>query len=256
MCLVVIARPVINGRPTLVIAANRDEYHERPADPLHWWPDHAGIAGGRDRRAGGTWLGVRRDGRFAAVLNGRAERPPSAVRSRGELAIRWLAHPEPRAAALQADAMAYAGFHCLVGDSARLHYLQRSASAPVTLAVPVACGNAGIDAAGPRVERAASAVAAACATAGGDPVPDLFAALADATAPAPTAANADGENDAGAGPGDVRPVFITGEAFGTRCSSVVMIAPGHRAAFHERRFDGQGALMDERTLAWPLDSGG
>lgn len=253
MCLVVIAHTVINGRSTLVIAANRDEYHERPAEALHWWPDHADIAGGRDRRAGGTWLGVRRDGRFATVLNGTAEQPPSAPRSRGELVTRWLTRPEPRAATLQGDAMAYAGFHCLLGDREQIHYLQGSSAAPCTVVAPVACGNGGIDAAGPRVERAASAVTSAC-TVTSDPAPQLFAALADRSPPVTHTA---GEgNDPEAVPGDTRPVFIVGEPFGTRCSSVVMITPGHRAAFHERRFDGQGGLVGERTLAWPLGSGG
>lgn len=248
MCLVVITHPVINGRQLLVIAANRDEYHERPAEPLHWWPDQPHIAAGRDRRAHGTWLGVRRDGRFAVVLNGRngAEPPPSTPRSRGELVTRWLTPPAPQAATLQREAPAYADFHCLVGDGEAIHFLSRSQSVAQVATTPVACGNYGIEAAGPRVERAASAITAACAGST-DPVADLFAALADRSAPVAEVAA-----DAPIGMGDTRPVFIAGERFGTRCSSVVVIDPGRRGAFHERRFDDQARLVGERTLAWPM----
>ncbi|MFU8878571.1 MAG: NRDE family protein, partial [Wenzhouxiangellaceae bacterium] len=53
----------------LVLAANRDEFHERPTRALNWWQWPDGILAGRDEAGGGTWMGVRRDGRFAAVTN-------------------------------------------------------------------------------------------------------------------------------------------------------------------------------------------
>src|SRR4029453_769230 len=92
MCLAVIAVDA-HPRIALVLAANRDEYHARPAVPAAWGHDGAfgGVLAGRDLMAGGTWLGVRRDGRFALVTNvrdGRAHDP--AARSRGELVPRIL----------------------------------------------------------------------------------------------------------------------------------------------------------------------
>ena len=89
MCLVAIAVDA-HPRIALVLAANRDEYHARPAAPAAWGREGAfrDILAGRDLVAGGTWLGVRRDGRFALVTNvrdGKAQDP--AARSRGELPL-------------------------------------------------------------------------------------------------------------------------------------------------------------------------
>lgn len=78
-------------RPTrLLLIANRDEYHARPSTPLHWWAD-ADILAGRDEQAGGTWLGVSRSGRLAALTNHRDPRQQrSAAPSRGELVSAFL----------------------------------------------------------------------------------------------------------------------------------------------------------------------
>ncbi len=236
MCLVVIARPTAPSPWELVIASNRDERHDRPADALHWWPDAPAIAGGRDRRAGGSWFAVARDGRFAAVLNAAGPARPDAP-SRGSLVTRFLGTPGATPAELQAQASRYTGFHALLGDPAEVTYVARDARAPRAMtATLIACGNAGITEPGPRVGRAADGVARSVDA--GDPVPALFAVLADST-------------DPGAGTGDTRPVFIRGEVFGTRCSSVLVAerASG-RVAVHERRFDAAGVCRGERTLAW------
>jgi len=90
MCLAIIALDA-HPRYQLVVAANRDEFHARAALPAAWGNDSTfmNILAGRDLEAGGTWLGVRRDGRFALVTNvreGGAHDP--AARSRGELVPR------------------------------------------------------------------------------------------------------------------------------------------------------------------------
>src|SRR5215212_6217711 len=88
MCLVVVAHRASPLLP-LVIAANRDENHDRPALPAHWWPDAPDILGGRDALAAGTWLAVTRGGRFAAVTNLRGGPRPGAP-SRGGLVTGFL----------------------------------------------------------------------------------------------------------------------------------------------------------------------
>jgi uncharacterized protein with NRDE domain len=84
MCLILLAW---RSRPDfpLVVAANRDEFHARPAAPAAFWHDAPGILAGRDLEALGTWMGVSRGGRFAAVTNYRGAREPSAARSRGAI---------------------------------------------------------------------------------------------------------------------------------------------------------------------------
>src|SRR5882762_4389560 len=90
MCLIVVAWRARADLP-LVVAANRDEWRERPAQPAHWWPDPPQILAGRDLQAGGTWLGITREGRFAAVTNFRDPSDKrSTARSRGTLVTEFL----------------------------------------------------------------------------------------------------------------------------------------------------------------------
>jgi len=116
MCLIAIAVHA-SPRYPIVIAANRDEFYDRPTRPLHVWNDDPNVAGGRDLRAGGTWLAVTRDGRFAAVTNIRGNDGPPNARSRGALVgdfVRSKIPPLAYAQRIRADD--YAGFHLLAGD--------------------------------------------------------------------------------------------------------------------------------------------
>ncbi|MBV8546417.1 MAG: NRDE family protein [Acidobacteria bacterium] len=116
MCLIAIAVHA-SPRYPIVIAANRDEFYERPTRPLHIWDDDPNIAGGRDLRAGGTWLAVTRDGRFAAVTNIRGNDGPPNARSRGALVGDFVRSNLPPLAYAQSIRPAdYAGFHLLAGD--------------------------------------------------------------------------------------------------------------------------------------------
>jgi uncharacterized protein with NRDE domain len=105
----------------LVVAANRDEFFARPTSPPAILDPTAGIFGGRDDRAGGTWLGVNRRGLVAALLNRRTGEPAdSARRSRGQLCLGMLRADSAiaaRAALAQESAEAYNPFNLLVADS-------------------------------------------------------------------------------------------------------------------------------------------
>src|SRR5262245_59506988 len=90
MCLLLVAWKA-EARFPLVLAANRDEMYERPTTPAHWWEDQPQILAGRYLQAGGTWLGVTKSGRFAALTNYRepGQHRPDA-RSRGALVQDFL----------------------------------------------------------------------------------------------------------------------------------------------------------------------
>src|SRR5690625_4484276 len=84
MCL--IALKFAPGQPRfLLLAANRDEEHARPARPMAWWGGGRDVLAGRDERAGGTWMAAGRSGRWAAVTNLRNGVPAAGRRSRGDL---------------------------------------------------------------------------------------------------------------------------------------------------------------------------
>lgn len=119
MCLIVFAWKVVPGLP-LVAAANRDEFYARPTQPAAWWEDHPHIYAGRDMQCGGTWMGITRNGRFAAITNIRApsERRADAP-SRGALVSGFLGSdlsPASYIEAIRPDAERYNGFNLLIGD--------------------------------------------------------------------------------------------------------------------------------------------
>ncbi|MFT7166362.1 MAG: hypothetical protein ACI9BG_001065, partial [Parasphingorhabdus sp.] len=92
MCLLAVAFQTQIDCP-LIVTSNRDEFYRRPTEPMHWWPD-APILAGRDAEAGGTWMGLSRSGRFAAVTNFRqlvaGAMPETKALSRGHLVTGFL----------------------------------------------------------------------------------------------------------------------------------------------------------------------
>lgn len=136
MCLIVLA---IDSHPRypLVLAANRDEFYARPTQSLQPWPDAPHIIAGRDLEAGGTWLGVTRDRRFAAITNVREGVQRTATqRSRGDLTRAFLLGTQSaKDYAQQAyDGGAhYAGFNLLLGDGASIYYVSNRSELPRAL---------------------------------------------------------------------------------------------------------------------------
>jgi len=157
MCLLVFAHHHTPEYP-LVVAANRDEFHARPTAPSGFWADHPALLAGRDLEQGGTWMGVTRTGRFAAVTN---YRDPGATadapRSRGELPLQYLSgegDPEAYLEQVASRATDYAGFNLLVGDRRSLWYFNNSDPAgPCSLAPGIyGLSNAVLDTPWPKVE--------------------------------------------------------------------------------------------------------
>lgn len=104
----------------LVLAANRDEFFERPTAPAEFWPEIPGLLAGRDLKDGGTWMGVMRDGRFGVLTNYRdPSRRHPGLRSRGLILTDFFKSSQSPAeflAALQKHAAEYNAFNLLVGD--------------------------------------------------------------------------------------------------------------------------------------------
>jgi uncharacterized protein with NRDE domain len=121
----------------LLLAANRDEFYARPTVPAAFWNDAPEVLAGRDLQGGGTWLGVTRQGRFAAITN---YRDPNDIRtdapSRGELISNFLRgqdSPQEYLHALAKHGQDYNGFNVLVGDNMELWYYSNQAGSPQRL---------------------------------------------------------------------------------------------------------------------------
>lgn len=253
MCLLVFAWQTAAARP-LVLAGNRDEFHDRPAAPADWWKGDR-IVGGRDLRAGGTWLAAARDGRFAVVTN---YREPMAEgrgpRSRGELVTGFLCgDAAPRAWARQvaqhhAD---YAGFNLLLGSPDELVYLSNRGRGPEVLAPGVyGLSNHLLDTPWPKLARTRARFTRLLHH--GADTPALLDMLAD-RAPAEEAELP----DTGLPPEWERLLsspFITNPRYGTRCSTVLRLAPRGAMELTERSFDAAGAAVHQRSFEFALES--
>jgi uncharacterized protein with NRDE domain len=252
MCLIVFdwrSQP----RYSLVVAANRDERHDRPAAPLQAWQDIPGIVAGRDLSAGGTWLGVHRSGRFAAVTNVREPGRPGGARSRGELTVAFLRSAdsaEAFAQALSARASEYGGYNLLLGDGRALVFASNRPEPHWQYVEPGLHGlsNASLDTPWPKLARAGAALRRWRDGGYADPAP-MLRAMRDAEA-APDAALP----DTGVGTALERSLsspFICLDGYGTRCTTLLRVAADGRTELFERRFDAAGETVGERSETLP-----
>ena len=230
MCLVTIAHAVSSRFP-LVIAANRDEDYLRPTIPAAAWEDAPDVVGGRDLEAGGSWLAVRRSGRFAAVTNLRGA--VRATRSRGSLVRDFVTSrvdASTYAEVVQAEAGRYAGFHLVVGDeSGDLRALTPGLGRRLGPGIH-AFSNA---AAGEEWSKVAFAATALGEALRHDPE-TLTERLMEFLATPRGASAVEDE------------VFIAGERYGTRSSTVIVVSPGE-IVFTEQEWTRGGVPLRERT---------
>jgi uncharacterized protein with NRDE domain len=243
MCLLVLAW-LSHPRYRLVVAGNRDEFHERPTAPLAWWNDAPGILAGRDLRAGGTWLGLSRTGRFATVTNVRdAESPSTGSLSRGTLVpdyLRDASAPEHHLERLAAAGTGHAGYNLLVGDPHSLAYHSNTRPAERRRLGPGLYGlsNHRLDEPWPKLTRTRERFAAVLESP--DPSPAAFFDLLADRTPAATPDT----DEAALPPGLHRALtapFVVHERYGTRCSTVVLVEHEGRTVVMERRHDPAGA---------------
>ncbi len=213
MCLILVAWRR-DARFPLVVAANRDEYHARPSAAAAFWREDARVLAGRDLEGLGTWLGVTRGGRFAAVTNYRGGRDPNALESRGLLTRRFLqegAAPRDFVADLAAKGASYSGFNLLAADGDELWWYSNRDGAPRRLEPGIyGLANDLLDSAdvAPAKRRLEDSLEPAPA------IEPLFGALA--------------------------PARIVNGPYGTRCSTAIVAGPQQRWRFAERAFAADG----------------
>ncbi|NUQ14735.1 MAG: NRDE family protein [Flavobacteriales bacterium] len=230
MCLIALAYKV-HPRYPLIVAANRDEFLDRPTRPAHFWEDDPHVLAGRDLQAGGTWLGVTRRGRFAAVTNHRdLRRTPVNGPSRGQL-VRTALDDDPPGGGT------YMGYNLLYGAYDTLRY--RNNVQPVDEPLPAGIhglSNHLLNSPWPKVLRATTGLAHLVEGPDDALVEGLFDLLADRTE-APDALLPDTglslEQER-----RVSAIFIRTPRYGTRCSTVVLVDAHGQVCFEERTADG------------------
>ncbi|MGB1009647.1 MAG: NRDE family protein [Thiolinea sp.] len=232
-----------------ILAANRDEFTNRPAQVMHEWEDVPGVLAGRDLESMGSWLALNQhDRRLALVTNVRDGSRQTAERSRG-LLIRDLVDTdqsmEARLDALTAEQGSYAGFNVLTGivGEAMYYLSNRIADAPVRLENGLyGLSNAALDTPWPKVLRGKKRLQTLLAKHSEITYEDLFAILAD-DKKAPddqlpnTGISLEWERF-------LSSLFIYGESYRTRCSTIVLMDNHERIYCRERSFKQDGGFVD------------
>lgn len=239
MCLIALALGQVPGCP-LVIAANRDEFHARPTRDAHWWPDKPDVLGGRDLQAGGTWLALGRNGRFATVTNFRDAQPPQpGHRSRGHLVTDFLDSELSPAAYLETvEEEEYSGFNLIVGTATEVAYLSNREDGMRSLGPGIyGLSNALLDGPWHKVESSKQRLAELIVTEAVDE--NSLMRLMNDRDKAPVDEVETGRLDLATAHAISAP-FIVLPDYGTRCTTVVLADDDGNWRFTERRFDPAG----------------
>ena len=235
MCLIVFAWKLIPGCP-LILAANRDEFYARPSQSANWWQDAPHVYAGRDLQAGGTWLGINKQARFAALTNirdgsGKSESAPS----RGSLVADYLQGELDARAYLEnlsKNAHQYQGFNLILGDASNIYWFSNHGSITLQSLEPGIYGlsNGALDTPWPKLVRAKAQFASLlCQTAPDDA---YFEMLADTSRPPDhhlpqTGVSLEWERL-------LSSICIAAPDYGTRVSSLLRVDDQRGAALIER----------------------
>jgi len=252
MCLLVFQYDEHDEYP-LIFGGNRDEFYERPTAAAGYWDDAPHVLGGRDRKAGGTWMGVTRNGHWGVVTNIRDRHPHrDDARSRGTLVADYLREepaPRPYLEQIAAEADRYNGFNLLLGTPTSLHYLSNR-EGTVRPVEPGLHGlsNDHLDTPWPKVRRAKQGLQAQIEQE--TVTPEGMLDLLDDRRPAPD----DQLPDTGFGRERERmlsPIFINGEQYGTRASTVLLIDREGTVTFVERTYNA-GVAHETRQFSFEI----
>ncbi|MGO4886945.1 NRDE family protein [Anaerobacillus sp. MEB173] len=223
----------------LIVAANRDEFYERPTEKAHYWGDFPHILAGRDMEGLGTWMGVTKNGRFAALTNFRETNTIANARTRGELVSQFLIgdeSPYDYLTRIQSQGHLYNGFNLLVADQSKLFYYSNRETKITELAAGLyGLSNAYLDTSWPKVTKGKQLLRSCIDSEIDENEECLLHTLTDNT-------KAIDEELPETGVGIVlerqlSPIFIKSPNYGTRSSTVLMIDNHNRITYTERTFD-------------------
>ena len=239
MCLILFAHRVHPDQP-LILAANRDEFYDRPTAPAAFWEESPEVLAGRDLLRGGTWLGVSRGGCFAVVSNFRdPDETETGKRSRGLLVSEFLqgeAPPGPFLRQVAGQRKDYRSFNLIAGTPEEIWYYSNREDRVRRLEPGLyGLSNHLLDSPWPKVVRVKQALSELLEESGAIRPENLFSIMTDTRRP-PDAHLP----DTGVGLERERllaPPFIVSPDYGTRSTTVLLFGSDGTATFVERSFE-------------------
>jgi len=252
MCLITFAFQV-NPNTPLIVAANRDEFMNRPTAKADFWLENDSILAGRDLEKGGTWIGVTKSGRFAALTNIREKQQVLNPRSRGELTVDFLAgdlSPKGYLQVVKQYADQFNGFNLLVGNATELYWFSNREKEIVQIERGIhSISNASLNTPWPKVTRAKQFLEDNLVKE--DPIPFLLDGLkeidvvADEALPK-TGVSLEWERK-------LSSIFIKGNEYGTRASTIITFRK-NTATFIERSFLANGVKDEDRQFQFHIEN--
>lgn len=220
----------------LILAANRDEFYDRPSSSAQFWDEDKNILAGKDLKEGGTWLGITRSGRFAAITNYRDMKTiKTSAPSRGSLTKRFLSSeilPDEYGKELLSSASLYNGYNLIFGDSSGFFYFSNKSLKLIRLSPGIyGLSNHLLDTPWPKVETSKISFKSALNKKEMNEE-ELFSVLSDTSIPSD-----DSLPDTGLSPEierAVSPVFVETPLYGTRSSTVILWNKNDEIKFIER----------------------
>ena len=242
MCLIIVSYKTHPDYP-LVLAANRDEMYERPSRDAHFWPESPGVLAGQDIEHGGSWLGLTKAGRIAAVTNFRdGPNKKTGISSRGLLVSDFLKSKKSPVETLkqyQSKLTDFDDFNLLLGNHKSLFFLSSREQNYYRLDKGLyGISNGDLNSAWPKVEWAKQRMSFIMNSKQADNHEDLLNMLNARQVPDDARLP-----DTGIGVEWERilaPVFIRTKQYGTRASTVLTIDRDNKLIFSERTYDDQG----------------
>jgi uncharacterized protein with NRDE domain len=237
MCLIVFANN-IHSNYKFIFAANRDEFYNRPTEHAEFWSDYPDLLAGKDLQAGGTWMGISKQGRFAAITNSRdLKNHREDAPSRGKLTLDFLVNdiePEEYYKRLKSELNSYNSFNFILGNVDELYYFSNKSDGLKKLESGIhGISNTLLNTPWPKVEKSKQYLEKLVGQQDIHPW-ELLNLLYDTTI-----AKDDSLPDTGVGMELERmlsPVFTKSEKYGTRSSTVVMVDKNNNVKFVEKTF--------------------
>jgi len=248
MCILFIA---LNQHPEypLIVCANRDEFHHRPTEPAHFWQPDNELLAGKDLEAGGSWLGINKDGNFSALTNLRDPmNQKSNMRSRGELVIKALKRHEPLTVSwLREHSENYNPFNLIFGHAKELYCFNSAAKDLTRLTSGFhSISNGALDDVWPKMARGSQALEQLITKSAEPDIEELISIMKDET----RASDSD-LPQTGIGVEWERllsSIFIRHEEYGTRSTSIIMQDKLGKTRFVEVRYDGKGRNLGRQAF--------
>lgn len=254
MCLIFLS---LNNHPNykVIVAGNRDEFYQRKTAPAQFWEDHPTLLAGRDLEAGGTWMGISKQGKISMVTNYRdLKNLKSVAPSRGHLVSDFLLNgvkPDEYLNSIVPRGDEFNGFNLIVGNADELYYYSNYTGTVEKIPEGLhGLSNHLLNTAWPKVERGKQKLQPILKSNTIDPA-KLFEVLYD-----DQIASDDQLPDTGVGlerERSLSSMFIKSPGYGSRCSTVILIDRNNKVSFSERVYNLQTFDFTENTFEFSIE---